>query len=277
MRKLSNYIDDYGMICQRDILSNLLDGGDSANRISLFLIASQINNGFTGEAELVASKEECKDMFDSMVVELESSEGIWKRHPDPREWYSRPEYFSRDQQRPLIIALGLAKNVKAVKDTLKKQIKRWGFYQNFRLFAKDVDGKRKIVQGDIPSPLDWGYFIRALGWWWAYPLILISDLFLLLSSIIIVKESKLDPDKTTDDLGHIAALLQAKNSLPTPISWFARIVYSGRLNAGKDIANRLPGFGPQTALDHYFRQEKDITDSPPINELFLPFLERELK
>ena len=47
-------------------------------------------------------------------------------------------------------------------------------------------------------------------------------------------------------------------------------------NAGKDKNNRLEGFGPQTALDWYFR-EGAWGNPPPINELFKPFLEKELK
>lgn len=257
MRNLGDYIDDYGLIVQSD-----LDGGDSANRVGLYGVASEFNPLAT------------KDNFNVMAVLVEPEPGLGIRHPDPDKWYSKLKYFSRDQHSALILGGILAGNTELVKRFFHKHLSRFGAYQNFQFNSTDVDGKYKFVTGDIASPEHWGYYIRGLNMWYLYPLLPVCDLFMLINSLVIIGKSWYDADDTSNDLNHIAALLMTKKIYPTPVSWLARKVYKWfRSNAGVNNENRLKGFAPQTALDHYFRVE---AKGPPINELFAPFLEKEL-
>lgn len=280
MKKLSDYIDTYGLICEIEP-EHILDGGDSANRTGLFPIAAEYNNGFKMEADLDMTKDTAMSAANVMLSKIEIKPGICVRNPDPTKWWSNPNYFSRDQQSAVVVGAGFSKNYSLVSSLFLNHLKRFGLYQNFQINGVDVDGKKKFIQGDIATPEHLNLYIRALNLWFLYPLLLIGDLFTVLNSLIIIYKSYRDADDTSNDLNHIAICLQAKKRLPTPISYLARKLYRYfRKNAGSDNQNRLSGFGPQTALDHYFGDtvNKRIlgVSSPPINELFKPFLEKEL-
>lgn len=263
MRNLNDFIDDYGLIIQGDG-----DAGDSANRVGMYGVAAHYSNVKHSDDPNVPTKEK----FNSMASKVEIAPGIGVRHPV--QWNS-PNDFSRDQQTALVIGAALSDNYQLVLSFFERHVERLGGYQTFKLFSKNEAGEFKIVQGDYASPEHWGYYIRGLSYWFLYPYLLLSDLFMLGNSLIIVYRSYKDADDTSNDLNHICALLLAKEKYPTPIGWLARKVYSWfRKNAGKDNNNRLPGFGPQTALDWYFREE---SNAPPIDDLFRPFLEKELK
>jgi len=262
-QNLSDYLDDYDLVVQKD-----KDGGDTANKIGLLGVASYFLKDVT-------LKNYVNNSLVKLIVSTEPL--LMVRNPKPRVFWSDPNHFSRDQQSAVVLGAALTDRLELVKDLAKAHLKRYGAYQNFQLFGKteDVNGKTTPVKGDIASPEHLGYYARALNLYVFYPLLYVSDLFMLINSIVIVIKSHRDPDDTSNDLNHIAALLFTKVKQPTLLSWLARQVYVRlRANAGKDKQSRLQGFAPQTALDHYFREE---TGAPPINEYFRPFLEKELK
>jgi hypothetical protein len=239
-----------------------------------------LNNGFNGEADVFLTKEEAMVSCNAMMNLIEPRPGMFVRHPDPSMWYSNPVHFSRDQQSAVAIGLSFLGNKGAIKRMAKGHLKRFGLYPNFQLNKVGVDGKFRRVTGDIASPEHFGYYIRGLHLYPLYPLLLVGDLFMLLNSLIIVFMSlrSVNSMETSNDLNHICALLQAKHMMPTPISWLARKVYSlFRRNAGVEVGHRLPGFGPQTALDSYFHDNLPPTSNPPIDLLFKSFLEKQLK
>ncbi len=274
MKKMSDYIDEYGLICQV-MGDSIFDGGDSAQRVGMLGIAASLNDGFRGEADLEMTKEFALVATNTMISKLQLPSGKLVRHPDYTKWYSNPNHFSRDQQSAVVIAAGFSGNQALVLNLMKQHLKRFGAYQNFGFNRIDVDGNKKFITGDIASPEHFNLYFRALNLYILYPLLLIGDLFTLLNSLIIIYKSYIDPDDTSNDLNHICVLLQSKKVMPTPISWLARKLYRRfRKNAGPSNDNRLPGFGPQSALDYYFADK--ISSSPPINELFRNFLEKEL-
>lgn len=271
MKKLSDYIDTYGLICQIED-DGSFGGGDSANRCGLLAVASEFNNGLY-QADLDMSKEHVMAACNSMFGRIETRPGVGIRHPEATKWWSNSKFFSRDQQSAVVIGAGFSNNQVLVLSLFKNHLKRFGLYQNFQINSLDVDGKKHFIQGDMATPEHFNYYVRALNLWALYPVLLIGDLFMLLNSIIIVIKSIFDADDTSNDLNHICALLQAKRKLPTPISWLARKVYRFfRMNAGQTQNTRLSGFGPLTALQHYFRSK----GAPPMDVLFQGFLEKEL-
>lgn len=273
-KNLSVYIDEYGLPCQVEG-DYSFGGGDTANRIGLIGVANALAKGIH-TVGVEVDEEQGSAMVNSMLSKVEIIPGIMVRHPEPTKWWSEPRFFSRDQQSAVVIGAGFANNKALVKRLLVKHLKRFGLYQNFQINKTDVDGKKKLVQGDVATPEHFNFYLRALKLYPLYPLLLLGDLFTLFNSLIIIFKSFIDADDTSNDLNHIASLLQSKKVMPTPISWLARKVYvKFRRNAGPDDKNRLVGFGPQTALDWYFTDK--TSSAPPINELFKSFLETELK
>lgn len=260
-RDLDGYLDSYNLVVQKDG-----DGGDTANKMGLLGVAAY----FLNDQDL---KDYVREGLPKLIVDTNPYKLV--RNPTPNIFWSDPNHFSRDQQSAVVLGASLVDKKLMVFNIMLAHLMRYGAYQNFQFKTQDVSGKTTLIKGDIASPEHLGYYARALDAYHLYPLLYIADLFMLLNSIVIVVKSYLDPDDTSNDLNHIAALLFTKVKQPTLMSWLARQVYVRlRANAGKDKQSRLPGFAPQTALDHYFREE---TGAPPINEFFKPFLEKELK
>jgi len=211
-----NYYDNNGLIVQRDG-----DGGDTAGREGdYFFHLGLIGYKFTD--------------FDRVLALLQVSPGVFVRNPTH---YNDPNDFSRDQTVPLILAMGQMGRTKVLKLLLNKQIKNYFRYQN----------------NDIGAFSDVGYYIRAFKAWYLYPILFVTDLQLIVESIVRCIQGK-DPTNTSDDINHTLALLQAQYRLPTVGSWLARKIY---------VLFR-PG-GIQAAWDRYFDPNSGAN---PFNELY---------
>jgi len=166
---------------------------------------------------------------------LEVSSGIFVRHPSQEGFRSDPRRFSRDQQRPLIIAMGKY----GMKDRLWRMmlghIGRLGKYQNL----------------DFISPVGVGEYIRALDLKVLYPLLLVTDASLVLSSLHLVSIAALDPNDV-DDNNHAMTLLQAQEAMPTPAAWFALKIYLGLrpTNLGNSILGKTDAIDGAFAWYH---------------------------
>lgn len=170
----------------------------------------------------------------SVINLLQIDDCVFVRNPVK---YNDPTDVSRDQSTPMIALLGLKENRVMLKTMLKLQIKRWGLFPN-----KDFDG-----------PSDWGNYIRALRAWYLYPLLWLTDLALIVESIIRNFSKITD---SSDDLNHTVLLIQAQKVYPTLISWIARKLYvHGR--------GRSTG-GIQAAWDDYY----DNGGNNPLNILY---------
>lgn len=225
--------DSNGLIVQTDG-----DGGDTAGREGDYWFAQALYSH--GPHGLNASQLE---EFDRVIELLQPSPGIFVRNPTrnpvvpPAKAWNDPSDFSRDQTIPIILALGEMGHADVLKKLFWQQLKRYTLYQN----------------GDIATPQDLGYYIRANREWYLYPLLFIGDLFTLGNSVIrCIKGRNLDD--VSDDINHTLALLQAQRHYPTPISYLARKIYK----------YFRPG-GVQAAWDHYFRPE---TGANPFNDMY---------
>lgn len=229
--------DENGLVVQTNG-----DGGDCAARTGQLYTGIHLNpvngSGILG--------------FNLAMAHLEpNKDGILLRYNQPP--YNNPSDTSRDQTVPLLVALGFYKRLEILKRVFKVQFKHFMLFQN----------------KDICSPEHLGVFIRSFylaglkSMILFYPLLLIGDIFNLINSLVRVYYSFKDKDDVGDDINHIQICLQNINSLPTPISWLSRKIYS-----------KFRKYGVQWALDWYHRPS---TFGNPINELYRPLIDKWFK
>jgi hypothetical protein len=167
------------------------DGGDTAQRTGMFYYIHYDEAAFTHALD-----------------QLEIKPGIYIRHPDQSDFRSDPSRFSRDQQRPLVIAMGKYGMNDRLWRLTKAHLMRLGKYQN----------------ADFSGPSHIGEYIRAFRARVLYPVLFVTDFALVFDSIDLAITSQFNPD-STDDNNHILSLLQAQDIMPTPVSWVARKIY----------------------------------------------------
>jgi len=217
------------------------DGGDTAQ-----------NEGF------LAITQNYVDIHYICTIDLlePKKDGIWIRHPVQ---YPDTKDFTRDQTTSNLIALGVLGYKDVLNRLVKAQIKRFGLYQD----------------KSLPGPDNIGQFIRALNLKVLYPLLFLTDIFMLINTLIICFLKAKEPNAVQRFLGkhvhwifvqgepnningvpqdtygannvgtdknQIASLYQAQKVMPTLISFIARKIYK-----------HFRPNGPQYALDTYYK------------------------
>lgn len=231
-------VDDQGLIVQTDF-----DGGDCAARTGEL---------YTGLCLNGATDEQTFREFTNSVDLLEpNKDGILLR-------YNRPPYndplngdfsTSRDQTVPMIIAAGFYGKYGFLKRLAIAQLKRFTLFQN----------------KDICSPENIGQYIRAFAVYRKiyftpfYPILLLGDLFMLLSVIVRCVQGR-KWDDVGDDILCIQSMLQATFVLPTPLSWLTRKIYA-----------KFRPYGPYHAMEWYHRPE---SFGNPIDKIYRPLIEK---
>lgn len=292
------YFDHTGLLINRSIPEG--DSGDTSQMTGLLRFGNWLKfksdpdmlvrekAKFDQELDILTYVEDIKDKEQNIIKTI-SYPGIYVRHPkiSNPSWASNPRCFSRDQQRSLVVVMGSLKQKKKLWQIFWNHIKRGGFYQN----DQEIDGKKKLA--DFASLNILGEYIRAsymagiIPITVLWPVLLATDLFMLLEVVINFipwynHNCWNNPDNADDD-NLIVSLLQAKKSLPTPISWLARKIYkwyrpiAGYTDETKTIPlrnNPPKGLkGPQSAMAWKHRQS---TGSPPFPQLWIPILDKEL-
>lgn len=249
------HIDQYKLIVQTDG-----DGGDSAARTGLYYFLLSFKEIYLFPC------------FIRFINVVQLSPGVFIRHPV--KW-NDPKDFSRDQENPIVMVCSFYPEIHLLKEMLWNRIKRFSRFQN----------------GDLSGPHDYAMIFRSLRWWPLYPFFIFSDLFLLLNSVIIcfwkarepgpiltwlgkyhwffVADSPPNPygvpqdvhglGNVGSDINHCMSLMQAYKIYPTPVSYFARKIYS----------TFRPG-GIQKAWDIYFDPK---TGANPFNMLAAQIIE----
>ena len=240
MRTFGKYKDRYSLI-----VTSEGDGGDTSFWMGHYYTALYLNH-----ANMRASN---RTEFDHVLKKLDvpGEPGNYRRHPDKAKWYSDPDRMSRDQMTALLIAMGFYKLNTRLKDALHRWLKRGMFMTNTRRNHATPNGTNgKSYSWKLPdwSPTFGGVFIRAFGNKYLYPLLFIYDLELLLSAL----KATFAASKSGDDLNYLARTVQAREVLPTPISYLARLIYKyGR----QWMQYPSPGYeainGPQSAIIYY--------------------------
>jgi hypothetical protein len=180
------HFDERQLIVQADG-----DGGDTAQRTGMFYYAH-----YDPQA------------FERALNQLEVEPGLYVRHPRQGSFRNDVTRFSRDQQRPLVIALG-----------------KYGMYDRlWRLTIRHIFRLGKYQNMDFSGPSHIGEYIRAFRARALYPVLVVTDLALVFDTLEIAVRTRFNPD-LTDDNNHLLSLLQAQDIMPTPTSWFARKLY----------------------------------------------------
>lgn len=226
------HYDSLDLLVQRDG-----DGGDTMNRHGIKR-CGQYWRGNGGDIEYQLACVRLEPYRDSI--------NSWVRHPGQPKWNkpTGPDGVTRDQFISNEIAMGYSGA-----DT-------WSFGQKDRykrLMRAKLRRFSRYQSGDLSAPHHWGINIRALGVWYLYPFLLFSDLFLMGEIVLIcffkgrepgplrrwlgqyhyifVREYPKEgdglygPDSVDPDLNQFLMLRQAQDRFPTPVSWFASVLY----------------------------------------------------
>lgn len=199
------------------------------------------------------------------------NEGFLKRYPDPTYWGGLSDRFSRDQAIPNVVAMGFMN---------KKRLSKffWG-HLKYRalLFMTNTRNNWAWPPGDprydekeyrwklpdVTAFSFWALYIRAFRNVFFYPVLLVFDLEMLIS--VLVKCFMYGRDKTkNDDLNLQIELLQAKVSMPTPLSSLAMMIYKKCRpypNNSGDATNRA-----QACLHAYFKNPDNL--GPKLDEVY---------
>ena len=248
-------IDKFGLITQRE--NNNWDGGDTLQREGMFAIA--VRYLYDLDKIKITDYLLLRKRYWDSLNELECGWGNYRRHIDHDMWYFDPDRMSRDQWTPNAIAVGMLDLYDHRKRMLWGHGKRlWLFTTNTRRnwvyppgnpkHEADQDYSWKIP--DITILSSWGYYIRSFHAYPLYPLLCLFDLELLGNSLLWRWKFQKRPEDT-DILNHTNSLLQARKSMPTPLSWLARKI----LSADKILEKLQAYFEPAgPRIDLLFRE-----------------------
>lgn len=240
-RKWDDYIDKFGLVVHKD------GGGDSGQRTSMRMIGIYCR-GVTPYTEVLHVND-----YRLALKAVEVGWGVYIRHPQSTAaWHSDPKEFSRDQQTPLVIALGMYAMYGRLLRLFIRHLLRFGKYQN----------------EDWMGPEHFGQYVRAFGPWALplWPVLFVTDLFMILGVMIRCYQAGKDPDDVGDDLNQILSLIQARDWMPTLFSWVARRYYAK--NRPANLGSMTFGVHPVIgAVKWYFREDQP-SGPPPMDELF---------
>lgn len=286
------------------------DGGDCAANMGTYHIFIETLSRMQKSFDYERFKHNKKLDFVKACTKLEGlpfGKGLYRRYNDSNFWGSRPDTMSRDQTIPLLGAWALYGMKDKAWEYFLGHLKRgllfagnttpnwtyppdhrlatpaydWTWWKKIRFFMgwrpTNNSGIRVKVYGkklpDLTIAEFWALEIRALNWWLLWPLLVIFDCLTVLGSLDKVYRYAKD-EGNSDDRNHINILLTGLQVLWTPTMGLAGWIYAKRPKAravahldGEYYFNRN---GPQTSLDHYYRQ----WNAPPLNELAEPIMEK---
>jgi hypothetical protein len=247
------YFDEWHLLTQ-DANSNH-DGGDSAHRFATTYVAlKSLDQHFW-----IDGYHELDDYYDFAMKYYESdTAGVFRRHPDPNKWYSKPNNFSRDQMTMIENAVVMAKDTGLASAIIDRMVERRGFHQNI-MRNYDEPGQKTP---DITTPSEIACLIRGSNNILLAPALLILDAFYLLDIVLAVYDDSLSTKKggRTDAYTMLVTnLLVANQKFRTPFSWLA----------GKALG--LVDY--KGALNYIFRKEGG---DPPIDKLLIAAAEKVL-
>lgn len=240
--KIRPNIDEYGLLVhfERDRFGVMQkNGGDSCQRTCTYYIFLSLLNKWPMWMD-----------FQKALDKLKTPHG-YIRHPEKGyhcgvegytlyECWSNPKNFSEDQGRALIVATQVH-----------------GFQATSQdIFIDILKNFSRFPNGGVCFLAEYGTLIRGCGWWFLWPLLWVTDAWLVLSNALTVVRHLISSHGSgvTYTDGYINGLLLSLSTLemPTPFGWLARKIIRIKL---------------QDAWDYYFRHE----GAPQLN-LFIPLV-----
>lgn len=172
--------------------------------------------------------------------------------------YTNPNHVSRDNSLGFIMMLGKFGYRKAARSLLYKILLRGSFFQN----THTVSGTKKFLP-DLCGLEQYSIILRACFTppilLLLLPLLLVTDLFFLLSIAVHVVKSYYDPTHTSTCLHELSAVAQAKDTFDTPFTILARYLFLNKRRPVPEFPDKEPIV---SALKYYSR----FTYDPPIFE-----------
>lgn len=185
--------DSWGLFVQADG-----SNGDSTHRTGLVCALSALTGNISA-AQLLSEK---------IKLHLEVTPGVFRRSPYGDTWDTDPRCFSRDQASRLILAFAVLGEKKTLWRWLTAMGKRFFFHQNN---LDDESLRWKFP--DLMGIGEWSNIIRGMGWWWAYPLLVLLDLNF--TGMVYLR-------KPWDGASlYVPDLKFALRKYPTPTAWLA--------------------------------------------------------
>lgn len=218
--EVMRFIDKWNMI---DKLCDP-DGGDSAAKMGMYFSLMGMMSDADRERWERSAGWGTQEWFDFIVPKYHVIDGVVIRHVN-REWDSSDfDRHSRDQLKPNLIAFGYWS-----RHELKSML--WGHLKRGFLFAGNTrqNGATKENHGKVKDPSTgelfdyswrfpdvtlfdfWGAAIRAYKAWWLYPVLWLTDIYLVVGAI---KWRFFAKNNIT--LNFVVTLFQAIDRLPTP-------------------------------------------------------------
>lgn len=145
----------FGVITQNDG-----DTGDSSQRCGTYITLKCIVD------------EDVKEEWSMFKKQLMVLSGRFRRSPVKESCWSRPSNLSRDQLSILKLGMAAIGDIFILNQTMKEQLKRLTFHQNF-LHGNEIEYWK---MPDIMNPHEISVWVRGNKIWWLYPLLLILDL-----------------------------------------------------------------------------------------------------
>lgn len=245
-KRLSDYIDSYGLIGVKHPAIGL-EGGDTAANEGTYWYVQAVLAESSGRSEAAYRVRNSLEL--SISTLMENGTGKLVRHPHPFMWYSRSNTFSRDQLMPLLFALSVTQSrwlLKYIFNHHRKNYlltawntrKNWMYptYKTHRLaqergyIGSGVHWDYGWKMPDFTGPEVWATWIRALRVWWLYPLLYVLDLETLLNSVIkhVVFYLPSVPQHK-DHRNHILAVDHGNRVMPTFVMRLARWIYGKKI------------------------------------------------
>lgn len=249
MKDLDKFTDEFGFVGHLDKSGFLTDFGDATQRtfsVHLFELLNSITRDEFNKN---------KTLVESHLTLISVGGGEIARHWDLLKWPGRKGSMSRDNINAVICALTVAGSTK-LWPLVWAIVKRFGFLWN----TVDIAGDKKPwwILPDFIGIRNIATITRALiDQKKIYPLyfiLIFLDLGLLIQSIMIWLESRIDPVDgryhTSIDLDLTVHTLVAIKLCPTPISHLARLIYRDRFYIPQFDSN-----GILSAWKSYFRHD----------------------
>lgn len=228
MKSWQDFFDSYGVITQHKDLGG--DGGDSMQRTCSYSYLASILRGLGRRYE----RSNYLDVI-GQVNQFTITKGQYRRHPDKHMWYSR-EGISRDQLIPFIMVLGEYGLGLSLKDLFVSHLKRgllfasntfhnWQFVDRAEHELKSKHNSRPWNGNawklpDITGPDIWGLYIRAFKAKWAYPLLVVFDIYIFLDALF-----KRFVSNDRDCINMVLIFIHSQRVMPTPFSWLTKKIF----------------------------------------------------
>lgn len=260
-------IDANGVITQG--VNDGFDGGDTAQREGMFAFGAYILHklGKMDDAEY----QFCTDRYAKIVSLLNdpNHSGLLRRYPNLPFWGAYSDRLSRDQATSNVPAMGFLHR-SALKSFIWAHLKYRGllFLTNTRVngsYPGDANYAWKLP--DVTVMSFHGMYVRAFKAWPLYPLLWLTDLEILVNSIIKVVSYANNP-YNNDDLSHLMVLYQSELSMPTLWSKMAKWIYRLRKYPAGHGDAKNPAQATMNAYFEYNSNEVAEWQGPALNLVY---------